>query len=161
MKRMLYGFVIWAGVSLAPVWASSTEMSVQIRNGQLRERPSFLGAVKADVAYGDRVMVEQSQGPWRLVSASGQSGWIHESALTRQRIKLTAGETDVAGAANQQELALAGKGFNAQVEGEFRAQNQAVDFTWVDRMEKMGIETKKLMAFLKAGGVEPVEGGRK
>ncbi len=137
---------------------AGTRMSVQIREGQLRERPSFLGAVVATVAYGDRVSVQREQGPWRHVAFGDKEGWIHESAVTRQRIKLEAGETDVAGAASQEEMALAGKGFSAEVEREYRSRNTQIDFTWVDRMEMMGIPPERLTAFLREGGVTP-EGG--
>lgn len=156
-KTALIGMFLMATVVVAP---ARTEMSVQIREGQLRERPSFLGTIVATVDYGERVRVEQQQGPWRLVSVGEAQGWIHESALTRQRIQLAAGEEDVAGAATEQEMAMAGKGFNAEVEGEFRAQNEEIDFTWVDRMEGMGLAPERLAAFLSEGGVAPAEGDR-
>jgi len=160
MKKVTHYGIVWFLCLCAATAQAAKEMSVQVRNGQLRDRPSFLGAVKADVPYGDRVVVEAEQGPWRRVTTGDLSGWIHASALTRQRIKLAAGEEDVSGAANEQELALAGKGFNAKVESEFREQNQAIDFSWVNRMEKMGIETRALLDFLKAGDVHPASGGQ-
>lgn len=135
------------------------QMSVQIREGQLRERPSFLGAVTASVDYGDRVSVQREQGPWRFVTMADREGWIHESALTRQRIKLEAGKVDVAGAATRDEMVLAGKGFSAEVEREYRAQNTDVDFSWVDRMEQMSVSMERIAQFLREGGVTP-EGGR-
>jgi len=158
MKRkwMLMGVILMAaGMSHA-----AQEMSVQVREGQLRERPSYLGTVVASVAYGERVSIQRRQGPWQYVASGEKLGWIHESALTRQRIVFEAGEVDVAGAATQEEMALAGKGFSAEVEDEFRAQNVEIDFSWVDRMEKMGVSAERLTQFLRAGGLTPSEGGR-
>ena len=156
MKWMLLGAIL-LGASMSH---AASVMSVQIREGQLRERPSYLGAVVASVDYGERVDVQRQQGPWRYVASDDKAGWIHESALTRQRIKLEAGEVDVAGAATQEEMALAGKGFSAEVEQEYRAQNVEIDFSWVDRMEKMGVSPERLTDFLRMGGVRPVGGDR-
>lgn len=154
----------WALIGIflfgASIGHAATEMSVQIREGQLRERPSYLGAVVSSVAYGERVSIQRKQGPWQFVAAGDKEGWIHESALTSKRIQFEAGEVDVAGAASQEEMALASKGFSAEVEDEFRAQHTDIDFTWVDRMEKMGASIERLSAFLRDGGVTPLEGGR-
>jgi SH3-like domain-containing protein len=139
-----------------------TVLSVQVREGQLRERPSYLGNVTATVEYGAEVQVQREQGPWRWVVSGNDQGWIHESALTRKRVTWSAGDADVAGAASQEEMALAGKGFTAEVEQEYRTQHRNVDFTWVDRMEKMEKSVDQLLTFLKAGGVEAApEGARR
>ncbi len=137
----------------------AAKMNVQVREGQLRERPSFLGAVVATVEYAERVRVERAQGPWRHVVSGDKEGWIHESALTRQRLEIAAGDEDVAGAATQEEMALAGKGFSADVEREYRAQHTDLDFSWVDRMEQMGVRAERLTEFLREGDVTP-EGDR-
>lgn len=140
-------------------WAATQMMSVQVREGQLRERPSFLGKVVAGVQYGDRMTVLSTQAGWtRVKTGSGQTGWIHSSALTEKKVVLKAGDVDADTAASGEELALAGKGFNNEVEGEFKAENPDVDYAWVDRMEKMTVSIDESIAFLAAGGVEPKGG---
>lgn len=135
-------------------------MSVQVKNGQIRGTPSFLGAIVAPVAYGDRVNVVSEQGEWmKVATEQGKEGWIHGSALTKKRIVLQAGDKDVAGAASGDELALAGKGFSSEVEGKFKAANKDIDFAWVDRMEKWKVDVKEMQKFLKEGDVTPAEGG--
>ncbi|MFH0880636.1 MAG: hypothetical protein V2A34_13050, partial [Lentisphaerota bacterium] len=62
---------------------------------------------------------------------------------------------DVRTGASGEELALAGKGFNSDVEAEFKSQNKNVDFTWVDKMEKMKETPDELISFLKEGQVNP------
>lgn len=162
LKRNICLGLVLCAIGISMPAQARMEMSVQVREGQLRDRPSFLGAVVAPVAYGARVRVEREQGPWRYVNYATSEGWIHESALTRQRIMLAAGEEDAAGAATAQEMALAGKGFNAEVEGEFRAQHKGIDFAWVDHMEKLGKSPVRLTRFLQEGGVQPAgEGGRR
>lgn len=149
--------LLMASIGMA---SARTQMNVQVREGHLRERPSYLGAVSATLDYGDAVVVEREQGPWRYVSAPAGQGWIHESALTRQRVVLTSGETDVQTGATTGEMALAGKGFSAGVENEFRAKNRTIDFTWVDYMEKLAQPPERLSRFLQAGGLGAPEGGR-
>lgn len=141
-------------------WAAAPQqMSVQVRNGQVRANPSFLGTIVAPVAYGDSVRVLAEQAGWMKVSTpGGKEGWIHGSALTTKRIVLQAGAKDVQ-AASGDELALAGKGFNSEVEAEFKAANKDIDFTWVDRMETWKVDPKEVQRFLKDGNVTPGEGG--
>jgi hypothetical protein len=147
-------------VLVATTWSGLGTMSVQLKTGQLRSTPSFLGAVMAEVAYGDQVDVMQQQGDWLEVrSPRNQTGWIHQSALTRKRVVLGTGGSSPQTAASGEEIALAGKGFNADVEAEFRRSHRNMDFTWVDRMEEFKVSTKEMISFLKAGGVETHEGG--
>jgi len=135
-------------------------MSVQIKEGTLRSRPSFLGGIVGRVAYGDRVVIRGRQGSWLKVGFEGQSveGWIHSSALTSKKIVLRAGDQDVRQAASSDELALAGKGFNQQVEDAFKTKNPKVDFSWVDKMEQIVVSQNEMQAFLQEGNVTPKGG---
>ncbi len=102
--------------------ALNQKMNVQIQDGKLRADPSFLGKVLGSVAYGESVTVIKQQDPWFFVSAKGGqlTGWIHSSALTEKEIVLRSGSADVRKTASQKEVALAGKGFSADVEKEFK-----------------------------------------
>lgn len=148
--------VMVAAVALA---AAPTTMSVQVKNGQLRVTPSFLGKIVAPVGYGVQVQVLETQGEWNKVSGAGATGWIHNSALSRKKIVMTAGQQTAQTGASSDELALAGKGFNSDVEAQFKKDNKSVDFTWVDKMEKYKVSPENVMEFLKDGGVKPAEGG--
>ena len=141
--------------------AKEEMMSIQVKQGQLRASPSYLGKVTTTVDYGTRLLVSEKQGDWiRLSSAdSNTSGWIHSSALTKKQIKMAAGDKNAETAASSGELALAGKGFNSDVEAEFKTKNKDIDFTWVDKMAKIKIPQKEMENFLKEGDVKPVEGG--
>jgi uncharacterized protein YgiM (DUF1202 family) len=156
MKRLIIPLALLAGFLLAgAAGAGEDMMSIQVKSGSLRETPSYLGKIVAPVGYGDRVAVVSEQGEWRQVrTPSGATGWIHSSALTEKKVVLSsAGQTGTS--ASGDELALAGKGFNAQVEGEFKKNNQDVDFSWVDKMEKIKIAGKEIVAFLQEGQVAP------
>jgi len=136
-------------------------LSVQVKEGQMRSTPSFLGAIVAKPAYGDRVALIEDRGAWKKVSARGVQGWMHASALTTKNIVLKAGAANVQTGATGGEIALAGKGFSEEVEKQYKSQNRSVDFTWVDRMERFKVSPEEMQAFLKQGQVVPAEGGAK
>ncbi len=132
-------------------WAAK-EMSVQVRDGQLRNRASFLGTVTGTVAYGDRVTVNQAQAGWcEIATATGATGWIHESALTPKRVVLSSGAGDARTGASGEEVALAGKGFSKEVEAEYKKQNLNLDYTWVDWMGQQTVPDAQLVQFLQQG----------
>ncbi len=151
MKKWIIMACLLLGTTSA--WAAR-QMSVQVREGQLRSRASFLGTVKATVAYGDRVTVQQTQAGWtQVTTASGRSGWIHTSALTRKRVVLGSGMSDARIGASGEEVALAGKGFSAEVEAAHKEGNPEIDYTWVDWMGNLTVSEKKIRQFLKQGGL--------
>lgn len=151
--------VLCAPAVLVPAPAPA-RMNVQVQNGQLRDAPAFLGKVLVSVAYGSPVTILQAKGDWLQVkTASGQKGWMHKSALTSRKISMSSGASAARTGASSGELALAGKGFSADVEREFKARNKNLNFAAVDRMEAVRIPVKEMSAFLQAGAVKPAEGG--
>jgi len=161
MKIVILGIVL---ALLGPGWAMSAEspksLSVQVREAQLRSTPSFLGKIVAKPGYGERVELLEEQGAWRKVALrAGLQGWMHSSALTAKTIAPQAGTADVRTSATGGEIALAGKGFNEEIEKAYRKNHQAVDFTWVDRMEKFQVAPEEMQAFLRDGEIVPREGG--
>ena len=158
-KRWLsLGLIVVAATVLA---AGPIAMSVQVKSTQVREEPSFLGKVVSLLNYGDRLQVVEQQGDWsRITAPGGATGWVHSSALTKKKIALKAGDQNAQAAASGEELALAGKGFNSDVEADFKAKNRNIDFTWVDKMEKIKVASGLMQQFLKDGGIHPLEGGK-
>jgi len=146
---------VWIGLTAVVAQAAPSMMSLQVQSSPLRATPSPLGRVVATIQYGDRVEVVGRQTGWMQVkSPAGQVGWVNESALTRNRIVLKAGAEDVSRTASGEELALAGKGFNSQVEADFKARNENIDFTWIDRMEAIVVSDPEVVVFLKEGGLQ-------
>lgn len=159
---MLVSCLLLLAVSAAVVEGGKA-MSVQVKQGQVRATPSFLGKIVATLAYGDRVEALEDRDGWIKVTPPGSktSGWMHSSALTGKRVVLKASTKDVEAAASSGELALAGKGFNADVEAEYKKNNKNIDFTWIDRMQAMNVPPEKISAFLKEGGLAAAQGGGK
>jgi len=159
-KHALWIFILNSLIAIA-AWADSSKMmSVQVKNTPLRDTPSFVGKAGATLSYGDQVETLGTQGAWTKVSApGGLSGWVHTSALSPKRIVLKSGQETAQARASSDELALAGKGFNSDVESEFKKQHQNIDFSWINQMEKIRISSTEIQSFLKEGGVSPREGG--
>lgn len=131
--------------------AVTTPMSVQVRDGKVRAKPSQLGPVVASVQYGDVVQAGELQRNWYPVTtADGKTGYLHESALSKKPIAMSAGTTDAATGVSSDEIALAGKGFNEQVESKLRAEGK-LDYTWVDRMSGFVVTAEEIVKFREQG----------
>lgn len=129
----------------------ATPMSVQVRNCRVRATPSQLGSTVATVDYGAVLQVGELQNGWYPVTtADGKTGWVHQSALSKKPIAMRAGANDVATGASSDEVALAGKGFNDQVESKLRREGK-LDYTWVDRMSAMNVAGDKIAQFRTQG----------
>lgn len=165
MSRYRYVIICLTLVSFlwAPLCLRAEEtMSVQVKESEIRATPSFLGKIIAKVIYGDLVTVSKENGLWKNVSIKGGTlqGWMHESALTSKRIVLKSGQTDVQTSTTQNELSLAGKGFDDQIEALFIEQNKNIDYTWINNMETIKVTPKEMNIFLATGEVvSSSEGG--
>lgn len=140
---------------LAANHATARDMSVQVREGQLRSAPSYLSRILQTLPYTQRVTILETSGDWLQVQPldTATKGWMHQSSLTRKKLALSAGDQDAETGVSTEEQALAGKGFNAQVEKAFKQRNEATRFDWVDRMENLDISIQAIQQFLKAGGL--------
>jgi len=149
-------------LAFAAPGSAAKMMSVQVKKGDVRATPNFLGKIVGTLGYGDRVEVLETRQGWMRVGPAGRSagGWMHSSALSAKRIVLSAGAKDVQAAASGGELALAGKGFNADVEAEFKARNRNLDFSAIDRMQAAEVPQDKIVLFLREGGLAAGGGAR-
>ena len=136
-------------------------LSVQVQSGQVRETPSFLGKVVTTVPYAQSVETLGGQGPWQQVrTPDGKVGWLHSSALTGKRLQALSGGGSVSAGASGDELALAGKGFNSDIEARFKADHREVDFTWVDKMATLKASSAEIAQFVQSGGLAQPGGAK-
>lgn len=160
--KLRWGLLVIAlvGLSSAVGYSDLGLMSIQVKEGQLRSTPSFLGAIVGPVSYGEPVEALQQQGDWLSIrSQTNLTGWLHQSALTKKRMVLGVGSQGASSGSTSQEIALAGKGFNADVESQFRRSHRGADFASVDRMETSRVSQHEMVMFLKEGALKPSEGG--
>ena len=149
--------------AVAAFAAGPSQMSVQVEQAKVRATPSALGKIVGTLAYGDLVTVlDQPAGApesWREISveSKGITGWVSLSALTDKPIKLQAGSQNAQTGASSGEVALAGKGFNEDVEKEYKSEGN-VDYKWVDRMETYNPTDDQVLSFLQTGGLNATGG---
>jgi uncharacterized protein YgiM (DUF1202 family) len=144
------------GLSAATTIAATT-MSVQVTKTEIRETPSYLGKVVTSLAYGDKVTVQSENGAWRQINAAGQTGWVHNSALSKKNIVIKPG-ANTQTSASSGEMALAGKGFNKDVEKQFKDNHKDIDFAPIDKMEKIKIPISVIQEFAKEGKLQSAGG---
>jgi uncharacterized protein YgiM (DUF1202 family) len=148
-------FLLSAGLAFAQ---SAKQMSVTVKETQVRATPSYMGRILAVLAYGDRVDVIAEQSGWARVRLPSGEGWVHLSALTTKQIVLQSGSQNVGSGASSGEVALAGKGFNQEVEDKYKQDNN-LDYTWVDRMGSYTVTPEQVLAFLEEGDLNTEIGG--
>lgn len=151
---ILIAFMTWLAV-MGSVAAYGETLSVQVKSGEVRSTPSFLGKIVGRLPYGAQVASTGERGDWLGVSGAGVRGWMHRSALTDKKIVFRAGAANVNQYATSDELSLAGKGFNEEVENAYKARNPNVDFTWIDQMEAVTVSQSEMLRFLQEGAVRP------
>lgn len=163
--RLVYSMILCACLAaclyaVPALAADSPDMlTVQVREGQVRSKPSFLAKIIATLKYGDKVEPLEEKDGWSRVSIPDTQtrGWLHTSALTDEELELQSGAGDAAVSASGEETALAGKGFTEQVENEYRKSHEDLNYSAVDAMEKITINDADLAEFLKQGEVQPQE----
>jgi uncharacterized protein YgiM (DUF1202 family) len=161
-KRRVFLFVVALCCGALAVWAAGVKiLSVQYKVSTVRSSPSALGTIVATLEYGERVTVVEDKGAWiKVTTKDGKTGWVNKQALTEKTVKINAGGAAETGASSD-EMAMAGKGFSADVEKQFKAQHSDIDFSWVDKIEKWKVAPEQMQEFLKDGKVAPAEGGAK
>ena len=145
--------VLIALLAIFATAAATTQMSVQVRNCKVRATPSQLGKVVATVEYGSKVTAGELKNGWYPVTtASGVKGYLHESALSTKKIVMKAGTGDANTGVSSDEVALAGKGFNEQVEAKVKAEGK-LDYTWVDKMATFKVTEDQIKNFRAQGNL--------
>lgn len=139
----------------ASAWAKTGDtMYVNVKKSALRKGASLFSGKAGAVAYGDKVTVTAEKGSWvEAVRADNSSvkGWIPLSSLTKKKIVLQNGRSSVSASAD--ELALAGKGFSADVENAFKKTKNGLRYDAVDRVEQNTVSDSVLYEFIEAGQI--------
>lgn len=154
MKKL---FVL--GVLLAGSILVAQTITIKVKETRVRSSPRFYARSIYRAEGGDRLeKVGEFQGWYEVRTPDAQVGWVHSSAVETKKLRLSSGEW-VETEASPDEVALAGKGFNEEVEAEYRRTHADLDYTWVDRMEKMEVTEEEMLDFLKEGRLGEYGGG--
>lgn len=150
MKKSL-SLVCLMVVGLALILLAET-VAVKVQSTNLRKDPKFYAEAVALLKAGESVERINTRDGWVQVRTSqGVVGWVHSSALEARKFSLLAMDKGLKTQATTAEVALAGKGFNKQVEESYRAKHGDLSFVWVDGMLKIKISPARVEEFLKQG----------
>jgi len=136
-----------AGFVSAQVSRGGT-LYVAVKSLTLKSSTGFFASSRGVLNYGDRVTVLQVSGKFvevRSAANSSISGWTPAANLSAKQI--ISGSSSTASAS---EVALAGKGFNQEVENAYKTKGN-LNYADVDRVEAITVREADLMRFLEEG----------
>ncbi|MDR2897415.1 MAG: hypothetical protein LBU99_01275 [Spirochaetaceae bacterium] len=132
-------------------------MYVAVETAAVKSGTGFFASTLTELVYGDTVTVVEENGKWIHVSVDRNrniKGWVTLASLTTKRIVARAGGGTVS--ATAEELALAGKGFSADVEQSWK-NTSGTDYTYVDIMEEYMVSVTELHEFITSGDLKGAE----
>ena len=160
MKKPIPLTVIGTLLFLIVVLLVAETLVVKVQSTSLRSSPKFYASAVQALKAGDKVEKISTQDGWiQVKTAGGTVGWVHSSALLVPKFNLMASKQGLQTQASSGEIALAGKGFNKQVEESYRAKNKGLSFAWVDKMLQLKIPAAQVAEFLKKGRLGTEGGG--
>ena len=152
---MINRLLLAAALALSAAAAYATTITVLVQETALRKRAQSYAPSLGTARLGQKFESEGLESGFYKTS----SGYIHSSAVTAKKVSLGSDDS-VGGSASAEEVTLAGKGFNAQVEKSYGNKNGAVNFGAVNAMERRSVGETALFEFLRAGGLMS-QGGSK
>jgi len=150
MKKFIIAFFLtmFIVVGLSAQVSRGGTLYVATKTVTLKSSTGFFASNRGTLNYGDRVTVLQVSGRFvevRSATNSSLTGWTASANLTARQV--VSGNTSSASA---REVALAGKGFNQEVESSYRAQGN-LNYADVDAVERITVSEADLRQFLEEG----------
>lgn len=159
-NRTIPRLAAFAAVLALLAFAADT-LVVKVQTTQLRGKPQFFAPGVAPLKAGDKLTkVAEASGWMQVRTAGGAAGWVHGSAVAPPGSQIFAGAGDMKTQATASEVALAGKGFNKQIEDSYRAKNAGVSYAGVDRMVQQRVAMAQIEDFLKRGRLAGAGGAK-
>lgn len=161
MKRPFRGPTLAGAVAVLTVLLLAETVVVKIQTTNLRKEPKFYSQTIAFLTAGSPLEKLSSQDGWfKVRTSAGVVGWVHSSAVETKKFNLLAMNTSMKTQASAGEVALAAKGFNKQVEENYKAKHGEANFAAVDRMLQLKISPSDVEAFLRKGKLGEFGGGK-
>jgi uncharacterized protein YgiM (DUF1202 family) len=144
MKRvfLLCGlFSLFAGMVFSQ--SAGSTMYAAAKTVEVKRSKGAFAAAAATLKMGDSVTVVSVDGKWLQVRTSGNlTGWALKDSFSTRVVAATGNVT-------AKEVALAGKGFSAEAETEYR--KDGLDYAPVDAIERIAVKTDDLEKFVIDG----------
>lgn len=152
MNKSFKAICVPAVLLAAAVFLLAETVVVKIQTTNLRKDPKFYAETLGVLKAGDSLEKLGSREAWIQVRTSkGAVGWIHSSAVEAKKFKLSALDKNLRTQATAGEVALAGKGFNEQVEQSYRVRHGESGYAAMEKMLQIKVSTSEVLAFLKKG----------
>lgn len=134
------------------VMASSAKVITQVN--VIRKDCRFYAPVVGNVKYNDSLDVLSRQGDWLKVRFGTIAGCVHKSAVEKQALAKPRLQDTGSSGASADEVTLASKGFNPQVESKYKKDNPKLRFDEVDAIESYSVAPEDFKQFAKNGGLK-------
>ena len=149
MKRLLVFFILIllvSGALFAQISRGGTAC-VSSKTAPVKSSTWFFAGTRGTLQMGNQVSVLQVNGNWaeiRSVSNSSLTGWVAVSNLSARQI-VSSGT-----GASASEIALAGKGFNQEIENAYKTEG-SLNYAGVDNTEAITVIQDELLKFITEG----------
>lgn len=131
MKRFCVLLVLFLSL---PALAWAEVMYVQVAKTRLLTKPSAFSRSKATLSYRTKVEVITKTGAYFKVKTKRGTGYVPKRSLVVTKPKYS---SRLKGKyISSEEVALATKGFNEQVESDYRRQHNNLPYAALDQLEK-------------------------
>jgi len=151
MKKNLVMFCVGIFVVASAIQAQAAKggtMYVSAKTIELKSSTGFFASSRGKLDYA-AVTVLEIKGKWaevRSAASSSVSGWTAVANLSTKRVVAGSSATG----ATASEVALAGKGFNQEIENAYKADGR-LNYADVDRTEAQKVPQKELYDFIVEG----------
>jgi len=144
---IIFGLVLLVCATLSAQISKGGTAWVSSKTAVLKSSTGVFGSTQGTLEMGAQVSVLQVNGNWaevRSATNTSLSGWTAVSNLSARRI--VASGTG----ASASEVALAGKGFNQEIENAYKANGQ-LNYADVDKTEAIKVSQDELYQFVTEG----------
>jgi len=156
--------VVFLLAACALAWAADVFRITESRTA-LRSTKFSMGPKVLDLVEGDQVAVLAVEESWvqaEPVNNPGVQGWIKQSSITPDKDYIPSADA-VARGVTPTQAAAAGRGFNPEVERQYRQDNPDLEkaFKFLDEVVKARYSEGLITAFMKTGNLLDGTGGGK
>lgn len=158
MKSLLPAVLV--AVLVAGVAVAATEtVTVIVKKTSVRRDRQFYAPTLVEGRLGDSFGVQAREAGWVKVGTKAGAGWLHESAVTTKKLAVSSA-TPAGGKVDDRDVANASKGFNPQVESQYRRKNPAANYAAVDRLENIEASDAAVESFVRDGNIKARGAGK-
>ena len=127
-------------------------LTVTRKTTKLRAQKRSFAKPVADLKEGDQLVFQQREGAWLAAKLGATAGFVHETDVSQKADVRLSGQ-GMRENYSTSETAAAKKGFNPQVEQQYRDDNPNLEaaFKLVDKLQARSVTEDAIRAFLVEG----------